>query len=154
MIASMSLPADIDRYRALAHIRDTGGSLDIDEVLSLVKLESRLLQQDKAAAPTFTAILSTHETEHCVQLDHVGPEVVARTDGLQIQPGTTVGVRIDDSSKSHSFRFRATVRCMRRAADHWEYSLSFIGLPVLLRWGHGRRASDTVVELENTLHAA
>ncbi len=49
---------------------------------------------------------------------------------------------------------RATVRSVRRAFDHWEYGLSFIGLPVVLRWGRGRHASDTVVELENTLHAA
>lgn len=154
----MSVLPHINRYRELLHLRDTGRSLDIEDVLSLEQLGSLLQKQAEASAsPTITAILTNGKVEQFVQLQALGPEQVSCSDCPRVLPGTTIGLRLDDSSDDVSYLFRAAVTSASydAEADRWNLELALIGCPVVLSFGIGRVASPAaVLQLEEKFQAA
>jgi hypothetical protein len=154
----MSVLPHIRRYRELLHICDTGDSLDIEDVFSLEQLGSLLKNQaEVSASPTITAILTNGKVEQCVQLQELGPEQVSCTDCPRVLPGTTIGLRLDDSSDDISYLFRAAVTSSTydAASGRWNLELALIGRPVVLSFGIGRVPSpEAVLKLEENFRAA
>lgn len=154
----MSTLSLISRYRELLHRQDSGAPLDIADILSLEALGASLRARAQTSVdPAITAVLSTGETENCVQLERLGPELAVCGDCPTIEPGASLGLRLDDATHNHSYLFRVVLAWSQNAASEGasNVGLELVGPPVLLRWGRPQRhAPAAVVKLENALRAA
>ena len=154
----MSVLPHILRYRELVQACDKGDDLGMDEVLSMEQLGSLLRRQAEASAgPTITAILTSGTDEHCVEITALGPDQVTCADAPRILPGTTLGLRLDESSENSSYLFKVAVTASEYSTttERWTLQLALVGCPVVLSWGWGRPpSSDAVLKLERSLKAA
>ncbi len=154
----MSVLSHIRRYRELRHACESGGGLEMAEVLSMEELGSLL--RTRAAAepcPSISAILTKGNDEYSVGLTKLGPDTVTCTDCPRILPGTSIGLRLDDGQTSASYLFRAAITSSHYNIEtkNWTLHLALVGQPVVLNWARGRAPSSAaVLRLEKNLNVA
>lgn len=139
------------QYRQLKGRCEAGTELDFDDIDTFTAVESVLATQPPIGADdwrtaeaqeTFRAVLRGPRLDDDVDIVNLGPYGCVCRNAPYADEGVTVELVIADSEAAVSYRFKALVTWLDDDGDDFALGLSFVGVPLQVRYATARELTD------------
>jgi hypothetical protein len=140
------------QYRQLSGKCESGAGLDVDEIEVLITIEALFDRRGRAAVDDdedlwscrrefsrervdLRGMLRSARLADPVRISDLGPGGLVCRGAPWAKAGESVEIVIDDRELSLSYRFKGVVSWSRDGEDGAVLGLTFVGLPLLVRYG-------------------